>query len=238
MSLVIPNAAALAVFARAPIAGSAKTRLAPALGVDGAARLYAAFLADTLTLAHRAQSAGLLETTLWLAAAADAEAPTLRDVPGAMALPCRVQPTGDLGARMAAALDAGVASHGAALVLGSDAPTLPLALLASAYVALTRAELVLAPSADGGYVLIGAHAPINAALFDRVRFSTRHALADTLAGAKRAGLSVTCVAPWYDVDTPDDLRLLRTHLLLAPNSAPRTARALSELAHTARARGF
>jgi len=222
--------AALAVFARAPIAGAAKTRLAPALGADGAARLYAAFLADTLALAHSAQSAGLLETALWLAAAADTEEPTLRDVPGVTALPLRVQPPGDLGARMAAALAAGVASHGAALVLGSDAPTLPLALLRAARAALDRADLVLAPSADGGYVVIGARVPVAPALFDGVRFSTRHALADTLAGATRAGLSVTCVAPWYDVDTPDDLRLLRTHLTLVPSAAPHTARALTGLA--------
>ena len=225
-----PRAAALAVFARAPVAGRAKTRLAPALGADGAARLYAGFLADTLALADRAQSAGLLETTLWLAAAADTDEPTLRDVPGVTALPRRVQPIGDLGARMAAALDVGVASHGAALVLGSDAPTLPLALLRAARVALDRADLVLAPSADGGYVLIGARVPVPPALFDDARFSTRHALADTLAGAARCGLSALCVAPWYDVDTPDDLRLLRTHLTLVPSAAPHTARALAGFA--------
>lgn len=229
--LVKHSAAALAVFARAPIAGRAKTRLIPALGADGAARLYAAFLADTLALAHRAASVGLLEPMLWLAAAADTDHPTLRNVPGVTPLPRRVQPTGDLGARMGAALDAGVASHRAALVIGSDAPTLPLALLATACAALTRADLVLGPSADGGYVLIGARVPIGAALFDGVRFSTRHALADTLAGAARCGLSAVCVAPWYDVDTPDDLRLLHTHLTLAPDAAPYTCSALGLTPH-------
>lgn len=218
--------AALAIFARAPVPGRAKTRLAPALGEDGAARLYAAFLADTLALAERAVSARLVETTLWLAAAADTDEPTLREIPGVPALPQRVQPTADLGARMAAALDAGVASHGIALVLGSDAPTLPLTLLAAACAALTRADLVLAPSADGGYMLIGARVPIGAAMFQGARFSTRHALADTLTCAARTGLTTACVAPWYDVDTPDDLRLLRTHLALTPQSAPHTARAL------------
>jgi len=231
---VSPRRAALAVFARAPIAGAAKTRLSPALGADGAARLYAAFLADTLALAQSAQSAGLLETTLWLAAAADTDAPTLREVPGVTALRRRVQPSGDLGARMAAALDAGVASHGAALIIGSDAPTLPLALLRAARAALDRADLVLAPSADGGYVLIGARVPVAPVLFEGARFSTRHALADTLAGAARLGLTALCVAPWYDVDTPDDLRLLRTHLTLVPSAAPLSAAALTELARTGR----
>lgn len=216
--------AALAVLGRAPRAGAAKTRLAPALGPDGAAHLYAAFLADTLALALAAGDAGLADATLWAAGAADDRA--LLEVPGARDLPRRAQPAGDLGVRLAAALDAGVASHGRALVIGSDAPTLPLALLRAASAALDAADLVLGPSADGGYFLIGARVAVGAALFDGVRFSTRFALLDTLTGAARLGLSVARTAPWYDVDTPDDLRVLGAHLSLAPTLAPHTRRAL------------
>ncbi len=222
--LSAPPRAALAVFGRAPRAGAAKTRLSPALGPDGAAHLYAAFLADTLALARAAAHAGLADATLWAADAPDD--PALLEVPGAREVPRCAQPAGDLGVRLAAALDAGVASHGRALVIGSDAPTLPLALLRAASAALDTADLVLGPSADGGYFLIGARVAVGAALFDGVRFSTRFALLDTLTGAARLGLSVARTAPWYDVDTPDDLRVLRAHLSLAPTVAPHTSRAL------------
>jgi hypothetical protein len=225
---------ALAVFGRAPVSGVAKTRLARAtgaggvaLGPEGAARLYAAFLGDTLATAARVGAMGRLDVALWVAGAIDDA--TLAAVPGVAGLSRVAQPELDLGARMRAALDAGVASHGRALVVGSDAPTLPSDILVSACDALAHADLVLVPAADGGYVLVGARAPLPAEVFAGVRFSTRHALADTLAGTRRAGLSVACVAPWYDVDTPEDLRLLRLHLALAPDAAPHTARALRDL---------
>jgi rSAM/selenodomain-associated transferase 1 len=225
---------ALAVFGRAPVAGRAKTRLAEApgaggavLGAEGAARLYAAFLADTLRTAARVTASGYADVTLWVAGAPDDAA--LRAVPGVAALPCVAQPELELGARMRAALDAGVASHGRALVVGSDAPTLPAATLRAACAALEHADIVFVPAADGGYVLVGARAPLPPEVFAGARLSTRHALADTRAGARRAGLSAACVAPWYDVDTPDDLRLLRLHLTLAPEAAPHSARALRDL---------
>ncbi len=216
---------ALAVFARAPVAGQAKTRLIPALGAAGAARLYAAFLADTLETAARVAADGRVAVALWVAGAVDDAA--LRAVPGTDGLPRRAQPGVSLGARMRAALDAGVAAHGRALVVGGDASLLPAATLHAAAAALDEADLVLVPASDGGYVLVGARAPLPPAVFAEARFSTRHALADTLAGAARAGLRAACVAPWYDVDTPDDLRLLRLHLALAPGAAPHTARALA-----------
>ena len=197
------------------------------LGVEGAARLYAAFLADTLATAARVAASGHADVALWVAGVPDDAA--LLAVPEAAALPRIAQPELDLGARMRAALDAGVASHGRALVVGSDAPTLPAGILVSACAALARFDLVLGPAADGGYVIVGSRVPLPAEVFAGVRFSTAHARADTLAGARRAGLSVACVAPWYDVDTPEDLRLLRLHLALAPDTAPHTARVLGDL---------
>jgi rSAM/selenodomain-associated transferase 1 len=226
--------AALAVFGRAPASGTAKTRLAGAtgaggvaLGPEGAARIYAAFLADTLATAARVAAAGHADVALWVAGAPDDA--SLCAVPGVAELPRVAQPEVDLGARMRAALDAGVASHGRALVVGSDAPTLPAEILVAACEAFARVDLVLGPAADGGYVLVGSRVPLPPEVFAGARFSTPHARADTLAGARRAGLSVACVAPWYDVDTPDDLRLLRLHLALAPEAAPHTARALGAL---------
>lgn len=206
-----------ALFARAPVPGRAKTRLAPALGLDGAAALYAAFLRDALsTIASRPE----LTPTLW--AASDADVDALRDTAPDLAL--HVQPAGDLGVRMRAALDHGIAQRGAAIVVGTDVPTLPSRLVRAAVETLRHADVVLGPSADGGYWLVGARARTFA--LDGVRWSTAHALADTIECARSNARSVALVPPWYDVDTPDDLLLLRTHLRLRPHAAPHTARAL------------
>lgn len=210
----------VAVFARPPRPGVAKTRLVPALGERGAATLYAAFLADVLA---RCASVPGLGTRVYCAD--DPEAPELVEVTGD--LPRVAQRGDDLGARMARALGELVGSAGRGLIVGSDVPTLPAAHLSAAADALVAgAELVLGPSADGGYCLVGVSGAVPP-VFDGVRWSGPHVLADTLARAREAGLRVRLLPPWYDVDTPADLRLLRAHLALAPGAAPRTAQCLA-----------
>ncbi len=205
----------IAVFARAPRAGRAKTRLIPALGREGAAELYRAFLIDTLRTVQREQQ---FSVTVWAASAQDAA-----ELESELGTATRIQADGDLGMRMEAALTAGLERSDCALVVGSDCPTLPSRLLREAVWALAEADVVLGPSIDGGYYLIGVRGEAFP-LGPDVRWSTRHALADTLRFAK--GRRVAQLRPWYDVDTPEDLRLLRLHLALRPSSAPATARAL------------
>ncbi|MDD9932629.1 MAG: TIGR04282 family arsenosugar biosynthesis glycosyltransferase [Myxococcales bacterium] len=213
---------ALSIFARPVVAGVTKTRLSPVLGPEGSATLYRAFVADTL-----ATVGGLpeLAPTLWVAG--DPEHATL----GAYGLPREAQPELDLGARIRRALEHGLSRHRCALACGTDAPTLPASHLRRAARALEHAEVVLGPSADGGYYLIGLRRPAGALpdLFSRVRWSTRHTLADTLALTACAGLSVAMLPPWYDVDEPADLELLRMHLALDPGVAPATRAALTTL---------
>jgi len=201
--------AEIAVFARAPRPGRTKTRLIPALGPEGAAALYAAFLEDTLTKLEG------LDARLW--AASEADAPALEG----RGWPVSAQVGGDLGARMSHAIADGLGRADGVIVIGTDAPTLPPARLRDAIDALRTHDAVLGPSADGGYYLIGSRAPVS---FGAVRWSTRHALADTLAGL---GSPARLLRPWYDVDTPDDLALLRAHLALRSRDAPATSRALS-----------
>jgi glycosyltransferase A (GT-A) superfamily protein (DUF2064 family) len=141
-----------------------------------------------------------------------------------------------LGDRMAHALTTGIARCGAALVLGTDVPSLPLRILLAARDALqaptdaepaapglppatSSAPWCLGPAADGGYFLVGARH--TAPSFDGVRMGTRHAVADTLRA--NPGRPVQRLAPWYDVDTSHDLRLLRLHLALDPRAAPASA---------------
>lgn len=210
---------ALLIFGRAPVAGQTKTRLAPALGYEGAAALYRAFLRDVLErLGHAPHAA------LWVAG--DPEHPALRELcPTALTrLP---QPETDLGTRMSVALQRALTNTPRALLIGSDAPTLPAHILAEAVALLGDHDFVLTPSADGGFPLFGARAgaPLAGALSSGVRWSTRFALADTQRTLASRG-RVALTSPWYDVDTPADLRLLSAELSLRPARAPHTARAL------------
>jgi hypothetical protein len=209
----------LAVYARAPLPGVAKTRLAPALGPDGAATLYAAFIDDTLATCVRVAE---VSPSVWVAG--DPDEPSVAGRCGT--LPRSRQAEGDLGARMGATLDEQIQSHRAGIVIGSDSPTLPAAYLGRAAALLAAgAAVVLGPSADGGYYLVGACGCVPPIL-DGVRWSSPHTLADTVRACRNARIEPRFLPPWYDVDTPEDLRLLRAHLAVRPRAAPATARSL------------
>ncbi|UJR86080.1 TIGR04282 family arsenosugar biosynthesis glycosyltransferase [Sandaracinus amylolyticus] len=203
----------VAIFTRPPIPGRCKTRLARAIGDARAAELHAAFVIDTIT--HVRARDGL-RPELHVTEDHPFFAPlcTRFDLP-----PPIVQVEGDLGARMSHALDL---APGPACVIGTDAPTLPHALIGAASIALGERDFVCTPASDGGYVLIGSasRAPSTFLADPRIRWSSRHALADTMRAAPSP---FALTAPWYDVDEPADLALLTTHLTLDPRAAPATA---------------
>jgi rSAM/selenodomain-associated transferase 1 len=213
----------LVVFARAPERGRVKTRLAAALGDDAALSLYRAFLEDTCALAAQVCDRGVL------AVAGDSS--SLQPLAARHGLHLTVQDGADLGARMEHAIARELA-HGPVCIIGSDAPSLPVSLVEAAFERLADHELVVGPSTDGGYWLIGATraAP---ELFSGVHWGTETVLEETLRRleGRRAAL-----APfWYDVDEPRDLALLRAHLpLLGPEVAPATRAALAALGAPAR----
>jgi len=209
--------AAIGVFARAPIAGETKTRLIPAVGPEGAARLHEAFLRDVLM-----RAAALAPVTLFVAGPLDHPAfEALLAEPELGAVRRAPQRGADLGERMDHALRALRERAEAAFLLGSDAPTLPERILR----AVTRRadDRVLTPTSDGGYALVGGRADWS---FTGVRWSRPTTLAETLA--RNPGAVLT--EPWYDVDEPVDLELLRLHLRLDPSAAPATASALAAVA--------
>jgi rSAM/selenodomain-associated transferase 1 len=108
----------------------------------------------------------------------------------------------DLGARIqAAAEDAGA---GATVVIGSDAPTMPASRLLDAFAALEGSDAVFGPAEDGGYYLVGLRGP-QPALFAKIPWSTPEVMAETRRAAKEAGIAIAELAPWYDVDRPEDL---------------------------------
>jgi rSAM/selenodomain-associated transferase 1 len=215
--------AELAVFVRPPTVGKAKTRLASLLGDRGAAELYGAFVEDVLGLCTRVRAAGHVDVAIWSAGTPDQAVARWAEQHGAT---LHTQPRGDLGVKLGAAFEEALPRYERVVVIGSDIPTLPLSLVIAAFDSLERAQLVLGPANDGGYYAIGGSHGIQPS-FESVRWSSVHALGDTLAA--NASLTVAMIPPWYDVDDPDDLSILRAHLSADPAAAPATARRLSSL---------
>lgn len=191
----------LVIYARDPTE-RVKTRLK--LAPDKATELYAAMLHDVVNNLRG------FEPELWYA----------NNIGPDFGLETRAQQGADLGARMANTFDVLLAHHPSVIIVGSDAPTLPPRCVEQAQQALRQHNVVLGPSADGGYYLIGARQATPS--FAAVRWSSSHTLADTL----RANADACCIEPWYDVDRPDDLRLLAAHLAEDPSAAPATAHVL------------
>ncbi len=216
--------AQLAVLVRPPVAGVTKTRLAESLGDQGAAELYEAFVDDTLRLCERIRSVGRVDVALWCAGA---PADRVASWATSMGTTVRAQPEGDLGVRLGATFEEGLARYERVLIIGSDAPTLPVGLIVEAFDALADAAIVLGPASDGGYYAIGASHRVRPS-FEGVRWSTSTAFDDTKKA--NAGVQMAVTSPWYDVDEPGDLHLLRAHLSIVPSAAPATAKRLLELA--------
>jgi len=213
----------LVVFAKRPGPGEVKTRLCPPLAPGQAAALAAAFLRDTVLIGeHLADWERVLAYAPWGARRAMAEL-----APGWRLL---VQRGVDLGARLEGAVG-GVSPRGAdrVVVIGSDSPQLPPERLQEAAAVLEGADVVLGPTEDGGYYLIGLRR-WQRGMFAGVRWSTEHALADTLARAKRLGLRCKLLEPSYDVDDIDGLRRLARDLAtLPPVRAPNTRAVIAAL---------
>ncbi|KPK50903.1 MAG: hypothetical protein AMJ63_13545 [Myxococcales bacterium SG8_38_1] len=215
--------AQLVVFARPPAIGTTKTRLRRAFGERGAAALYEAFVTDTLDLCARVREAGRVDVELWATSIDD---PVVSEWGRRLAAVPRLQPDGDLGVRLSAAFDEGLKRYERVVIIGSDLPTLPLGLIIAAFDALNGASMALGPANDGGYYAIGATHLVRPR-FEGVRWSTTNSLEDTVRA--NGDLEIAMLPPWYDIDEPADLDILRAHLSARPKAAPATARVLAEL---------
>jgi uncharacterized protein len=202
---------AVAVMAKASIPGRAKTRLVPPLTLEEAASLNTSFLrdiADNLIIAS-----GLANIAPFMAFAPAGTAPFFRNIlPDLIGLLETVAPNfGDcLFDAAKTLLDAG---HDAVCLLNSDSPTLPAAYLTAAATALAMPgdRIVLGPSIDGGYYLLGLKRPHHR-LFEDIDWSTDRVSGQTLARALELGLPVHQLPSWYDVDDLSALRLLMGEL--------------------------
>lgn len=200
-------AAAVAVLAKAPVAGLAKTRLAPALGLAGAARAQRRFTLDTL---HCARAAALGPVALWCAP--DAQHRFFRAVRSQVDT-CAAQPAGGLGARMGQAFQSHFTRQPGLplLLVGTDCPALAPGHLQQAARALQVHDVVLIPAEDGGYVLIGMRRWVPQAL-QGITWSTDQVLLQTRQQLQACGASWTELGALWDVDEPADWERLQRWL--------------------------
>jgi rSAM/selenodomain-associated transferase 1 len=195
----------LGLFAKQPVAGQVKTRLAAVTSPEWAASVAAAFLADLVERFASCAAQRILVYTPNEAASyfAGIARDSFTRVP---------QSPGTLGQRMQSflqdQLDGGTES---VLIIGTDSPTLPLAFLEQAFQALEQADVVLGPATDGGYYLVGCsrHVP---PIFDDVAWSSATVLTETITRLAEPSWRLAVLPPWYDVDTLDDWQMLCGHL--------------------------
>lgn len=191
---------AIAILAKAPVPGLAKTRLIPALGPEGAAALAERLLQHAVA---QAAAAGLGPVTLW--ATPDLGHPVWATLQQAWGLALAVQPAGDLGRRMAHAL---AAAPGPALLIGTDLPSQDAAVLRAAAALLAGHDAVFVPALDGGYGLVGLRQATPAALqalFGDMTWSTPRVMAQTRQRMAAAGLRHAELPALPDIDEPADL---------------------------------
>jgi rSAM/selenodomain-associated transferase 1 len=208
---------ALAVMAKAPRPGKVKTRLSPPLTPQQAAQLNVSFLQDTAeNLAAVGHAAALISYT-----PVGDEGLFEGLLPEAFSL---VAQRGDaFGERLlGAAQDILACGYGSVCLIDSDSPTVPREAYEQAVAELARPgdRVVLGPTADGGYYLIGMKRA-HAAVFDRISWSTEKVYAETCERALEAGIELVELPLWYDVDDAATLKILQAELLggMAPGFA-------------------
>src|SRR5262245_49949597 len=206
----------LVIMAKAPRLGMVKTRLAQSLPVAAGTKLYRCLLLDTVALAQSLPGVKLA----MMCPNSDRE--DLMHLLGN-----KVQVVAQSGAGLAAGLisvfacfTAGGAEY--VIAFNSDSPHLPASLLEGAFRTLATHDLVVGPTHDGGYYLVGAKAG-HPSLFEGDGMGTKSALERLLARARALDLSTGLTEPFYDIDVADDLIRLARELELAPARAPRTA---------------
>jgi rSAM/selenodomain-associated transferase 1 len=190
------------VFAKAPVPGEVKTRLARTLGNDAAAAAYRELVERTLATADVARSRGIVaEVELWCSP--DVAHPALDQWSRSHGASLHRQHGDDLGARMRGALASALARGDVPLLIGTDCPAIDADYLASASSALDTHDAVFGPVEDGGYALVGLARDADA--FTGIAWSTPSVMPATRAALRRAGVRWAELPTLWDVDTADDL---------------------------------
>jgi uncharacterized protein len=211
----------LVIMAKAPRLGAVKTRLTPGLSPEAVTDFYCCLLYDTLALAR---SLGDVEVAIMCP---DSDVSGLAEIAGSEAIVVAQK-----GEGLAAGLTS-VFAHFAGdrprstIAFNSDSPHLPVSVLEAAFETVAAHDLVVGPTHDGGYYLVGAKSS-HPTLFAGDGMGTTSALERLLSRARALKLSVGFAETFYDVDVADDLIRLAAELRVAPARAPRTAEWLRE----------
>jgi uncharacterized protein len=206
----------LVIMAKAPRPGSVKTRLAASFSPEAVTTFYRCLLNDTLALALSIRN---VEVAIMCP---EPDVNELKQLAGN-----EVSVVAQKGEGLAAGLTS-VFAHFAegqrkhTIAFNSDSPHLPPSVLEGACETLSSQDLVVGPTHDGGYYLVGAKAS-HPTLFANDGMGTSSALDRLLSRAKELQLSVGFAEPFYDIDVADDLTRLADELRMAPERAPRTA---------------
>lgn len=184
---------ALIIFLRLPELGKVKTRIASTEGDSGALEIYLQLTAITLDLAAQSDQPVYLFYEGGLPQVHDQQ-------PAYTYLP---QSTGDLGKKMADAFSQVLKHHAKAVIIGSDCPSLTTTILHEAYARLELNDIVLGPSVDGGYYLIGCK-KVHHMLFEGISWSTPSVMAFTIERIQNEGLTFCLLEELMDIDTASD----------------------------------
>jgi len=212
----------LGIFAKQPVPGRVKTRLAADWGNERAAGLYECFVRDLLGKFSTAGDRRVIgfapnvnEARQWFDAASEQAAAA------AESWTLWPQPELDLGGRMASYFETWTESaEHRTILIGSDSPSLPAEYLEQAWQLLETDDCVIGPATDGGYYLIGLRATVAdfGAPFRNVEWSTANVLAQSVERLKQHDLSLGLLPPWYDVDSVESVVTLSGHLVASEHS--------------------
>ena len=199
------------VFAKNPVPNQVKTRLIPTLSPEQAATLYTAFLRDWCETLAKLSGVDLIIAYTPPEAESDLQALIGDD---ATYIP---QIGTDLGERLTSATQwAAKQGYTKILLVGSDSPTLPISYISKALTLLDSRDIVIGPSTDGGYYLIGFSAANVAVagsfVFEEISWSTADVFQQTMTRICSAKAPVGLLPPWYDIDTAEDLAFLHAHI--------------------------
>jgi rSAM/selenodomain-associated transferase 2/rSAM/selenodomain-associated transferase 1 len=197
------RAPTLQVFARAPVHGTVKTRIAATEGAERALALHCALVERTLATACAAREAGVAGAVeLWGAPGIDA--PEFAAWSARFGVEVKSQCDGDLGARMRGALRAALARGERAILIGTDCPALDVDYVRAASKALDRHDAVFGPAEDGGYVLVGLARDAN--VFDGIAWGTPEVMEQTRRALRATAVRWKELRPLWDVDRAEDVR--------------------------------
>ena len=197
-----PASAALIVFAKAPVAGQVKTRLCPPLTPDEAASLHGSLVLDLLERCQTVKGCDRI-----LAGSPTPEHPFFSAMKTRFKIPIWDQIGDDLGARMGHAFQSALgSSYHSVLIVGTDIPGITVSLITTAFKNLQDHDIVLGPTVDGGYYLIGLRTPVPE-LFENIPWSTDQVFSLTEEKINALGLTLTVLPILRDLDTVEDLQV-------------------------------